>query len=164
MMSYNQSIDAEDLVTESGLNGLKRRRNLEEVKVLNIPNSEYRKRFEDKLSSLPKDSPQRKWFDSLDDASRRSAMRVVIDIMDKIPNIVLSVAGLSVTEGKSITAKDILNGFEFDFGYLGKKNDPNSQPRFVFPLFNVQKFTKSYQETNSITTTHTDLSKIDPAT
>ncbi len=68
-------------------------------------------------------------------------MRKIIDTVDKIPNVLLSLAGLSVTDANKISKKDLLQTAHFKINYL--KDDAGIGPRFSMG-FNISKLTKTF--------------------
>jgi hypothetical protein len=48
-------------------------------------------------NEIKKDPAAKEWYESLSPEDKLSTVRNIIDVMDKVPNAFLSLAGLSVT-------------------------------------------------------------------
>nr|MBR6100381.1 hypothetical protein [bacterium] len=97
-LSYDKKIDIQDLLLASKLNKISEKKDLEAVKELNSIRDETKDWFMEQLNSFPEGSQEREWFDSLDAQSKLSTVRKIIDLVDKVPNVFLNLAGLSVQQ------------------------------------------------------------------
>ena len=140
-LSYDKKIDIQDLLLASRLKKISEKKDLEAVNELNSIRDETKDWFMEKLNSFPEGSPEREWFDSLDAQSKLSTVRKVIDLVDKVPNIFLGLAGLSVQQWKSLSKKEILKTVTFKPNFL--KDDAWIGPRVMF-WFDSSKLSEAY--------------------
>jgi hypothetical protein len=97
-LSYDKKIDIQDLLLASKLKELSKKDDLEAASELNSIRDETKDWFMEQLNSFPKGSQEREWFDSLDAQSKLSTVRKIIDLVDKVPNAFLNLAGFSVQQ------------------------------------------------------------------
>ncbi len=64
--SYNAGVDLSDLLTASQLKNLQNKKDIQQLSELNSIRDETKVWFDEQMASLPKDSEEREWFDSLD--------------------------------------------------------------------------------------------------
>lgn len=140
-LSYDKKIDIQDLLLASKLKELSKKDDLEAASELNSIRDETKDWFMEQLNSFPKGSQEREWFDSLDAQSKLSTVRKIIDLVDKVPNAFLNLAGFSVQQWNTLSKKDILKTVTFKPNFL--KDDAWIGPRVMF-WFDSSKISEAY--------------------
>lgn len=123
-LSYNRTVDLRDLLTAKWQEWLLKRENAVAEVELNEIRDERKLWFEDQIK---RDPAAKEWYESLSAEWKLSTVRNIIDVMDKVPNALLSFAGLSVTWNQNISEEDLKKTSNFKFNFL--KDDAWIWPR-----------------------------------
>ncbi len=123
-LSYNKTVDLRDLLTAKWQESLSNREKAVAEVELNEIRDERKLWFENEIK---KDPAAKEWYESLSPEDKLSTVRNIIDVMDKVPNAFLSLAGLSVTWNQNISEDDLKKTSNFKFNFL--KDDAWIWPR-----------------------------------
>jgi hypothetical protein len=95
------------------------------------------------------DPEDKKDIEAMNQEQKTSVMRAIMDGLDKVPNALLWIVGLGVTtEQKATTREQLRKTATWKLAWLGKKWDPDAQPRLVLNFPTPKNLTENTYDDN----------------